>query len=474
MLDVYASEMGVQEMCLNDKIIDLNITQREGEAAVADLVMHKKAEFRNICIQNGKSVVFRGRQTREPYEKGGCFHYRYYALSINYQSQLKSLKESIKDKDMDPIFWGEYPELNQLLESRSSLLFINPVNHQMALSHILKGSKIKYIKDDVVFAESVVKKTVRDPLSDIKIEVKAEWIQKRGGNFNLFQEIQKAFPKGSVSTLTPKTLAFYWPKEGRWLNGASPRKTGYIFLNSYVEPVQTRKVKISKDNYAIETTLSGELELEWVYEQKRRENAYLEVPVSKVKGGDSLSITLNLNDLGQDESFSYEDAALFKTNRGKRILEYAKGMVMSYINMSKRHYEYHFSCPLESALGIDLDTQLSVLGVQGKVSYYSFDVKKNMAHITLSCSEDDNSPSFTIKDVKGVGDIKGYDKDPTSFVKDIRISNDADTQIEHLRMGEKLEQFPTVIEFDLYPLVSKPVQEHFYDVVWEENYDTQY
>ena len=129
-------------------------------------------------------------------------------------SQLEKLSHSLKVALFDPLFIEPFDNNPvNVLEGRSDLFHWCRQTGELSLSNIFKGKRNLNLSDSL-FADTLKITLGEVPFSEIKVELKAEWIQQASGEFNIFPKIAHQFSHSTINTLTPNQLVHTWPKVG--------------------------------------------------------------------------------------------------------------------------------------------------------------------------------------------------------------------------------------------------------------------
>lgn len=518
--------------CRNDlEILELSIDHREGEVALATIIVPAanlpEWNHRFVFISSDQILLFSGRLVGLPLViENDLISLELTAEPKDAFEKLQRLESVLKQPPYwDPGFVAPYDVDNptEWLEARSALFSWDRALGTVCVSDLFQGRNTVDLTD-VFFADSLKVRLAETPLSQISVNLTAEWIQKAEGEVSVGSRIAAAFPGGLMSTLTPDGLIATWPKEGQKigrsgytvvksnLKRVKPPKTG--ILNVY--PTVTKELRVwdevtqkPKNIRATQFWMSGSLVLSWRYRQKRRETVRFTLKQETQLEGKIRPLIRTLN-LRLQKVVPETLDTFFPTLRGRQALEHAIEIAKCHLAASARCLEVEVTLPFENGFVLSMDHCVQIKdsripggNVIGKVVAYRLyqNGLKSHAWVRFAASIGGRSghPSL-MKDVMytvpGYGDTAWvsqhqcasglfYDnychQKPNSgiadidtlslsdILKNVYVNHDAFRQVQELEkrqypLGQDvqtiLEDIPTVISLDLLNLKTTGVLEH--------------
>jgi hypothetical protein len=508
------------------KIINLIISQKESEICIAkiDIPFEQKDKLLNdhdFLIVYDDEVLFRGALLNIPFQKKeGILEVEFLAI---YENTFLKVKNIISDLKKQNPFYNLFFDQNQndsanVLESENNIFAFSRFDDGVYLSDVFRGSKKIVLHESQIIGKSF-KTFVRGfPLSKVKVELVADWIQKGQGEFDLMPFIAKKFKNGFVNTLTPQQLLSSFPKQSDFIKNDGRKKTGYQIIfndihyfdpnalcNSNFYPKVTPYFLDSKDgNFEDKKRfrrywLNGKLIVGWDYKQPRKEvvkffcdNKFNNHFQREKK------LVFHLNNPLINIDVPNYSSSFFDKEIGLKVIEFSKKIAKSHLYGSFRNLEINLKTTWDIGCKIDLDTSIelpfldSKKNIEGKVCSYKMIAcgRKSFVIIKILVSCFNESPNeFEVVNQKTFFD-NNSDKDfynviekkeeifaekidgiselekivPQDLIKDIRVINSGDDQIEFLQKLPK-EQFsqlkqivagmPTTIEIDLQDMGGK-------------------
>ncbi|MCX7338349.1 MAG: hypothetical protein NTX76_03590 [Alphaproteobacteria bacterium] len=387
------------------KIFSLSITQREGEVAIARILVCQKEAMADGGLwaffswqdDDGITLLFSGKRVGFPrgISKSVALkdltEIEFSAEPIDAQQQLGVMAESLKVRPFydDLFILGRDQNPVNVLEARTTLFCWDRASGRLGLSDIFQGARVRDLGSHIL--SDSLKISLGDvPLDSVSVELSAEWIQCGQGDVNIYPRIARAFPKGLVNTLTPKQMQNDWPKVGDKIGPALSRKqSGYQVVASSLRlmhppstgvlgiyPTVTPEVTVfdGREKKAVRLRRSwfrGELVLHWIYRQKRREVVHFVVRQNtqlsgKIKAAHkTLKIGLQAIDQdGKGDGNGDGKASFFITDRGRQAVEHAMEVARAHLAFSARCIEVEFQVPFDRVKDISLDESVSIVAPQ--------------------------------------------------------------------------------------------------------------
>lgn len=385
------------------QIFKLNISQKEGEVALAQLTVFKPElppidqRYAFISCQKEKGdvqLIFKGKLVFFPKVMGDeSVRLEFSAEPDHSKDQLEKLQESLKVHPYwDELFVSSLDEKHdaiEFLDARSDLYYWDRITGELSLSNLFVGKKTWDLSNEVL--KDSLKVTLGEiPLSAITVNVIAEWTQKAEGHFDVSHKIARHFSGGMINTLTPTDFKNRWPKEGQRI---SKGRSGYEILKSQITEIIPPKTGIlnayptvtgflwrinqkTTEPEAIRLKRSwfkARLLIGWSYRQKRREIANFCLShshqLSAACNRKTKKINLHLQAIADSN-----DSSFFNTKRGRMAIDHAIEVAKAYIAGSSRCVEIEFEVPFHTVLQLTTDHDVVLRGpmipggfVKGKV-----------------------------------------------------------------------------------------------------------
>ncbi|RZI46569.1 hypothetical protein [Candidatus Finniella inopinata] len=499
------------------KIFKLTISQKEGEVALARLLVPAGAPVRGSWAviscedQNGKvTMLFQGQPLGFP----RSFNQDFAEIELSAEpkdaaTQLEGVASTLKVAPFYDELFVEPGDDNpvSVLEARPELFCWDRCAGTLGLSNLFEGRR-RLDLSEWVLADSLKIGLGDVPFDGIEVEVRAEWLQRAHGEFNLFPKIAGQFSSGQINTLTPNALVRAWPKVGDRLGPEKSRKkSGYQVTRSFLEkinpprtgalslyPTLSPEFPLGPDRKPMRLKRSwfkGELWLDWQYRQKRTEVACFTLHHDfQLKGRirrrhKKLKIQLQ----NVEGCLPEGSASFFQTSRGKQAIAHGIEMAKAYLAGTARCIEVEFQVPFERALDIGLDDSVVLRGgfipggaLEGKVMEYRLEVndQERVVLVRLGVAAGVGQGSVSCRDYQDQQPTQGIINPATltleTFVKNIQVHGRAEDQIRHLLAsfdteGVSLEgllgEQTTAVDVELLDLRTQGSLEHRIKLVLE-------
>lgn len=427
-------------------ILSLTISQDENQFAIAEVeyknpgsgllgVSRKKRVFISEEILGVAVLQFSGRIVGYPNDLSGeTIKVTYIAQPDGWETVQKDFFDTLKVAPYySDLFVSESRRdiEGDILAGYSSLIYWDRIDETIKLSDIIEGSELVNIGEN--FFYNTLRTQLGDPpLQKIDLNVEAQWQQYGVGEVDVGSAITATFTNSvtsaQINTLTP--LAF----EDGWKGVRIP--TGYTILKN--------KLTVTADGFGLSnedlrsgiiTVLAadfptksggtggnrevsvprvwyiGELILQAVYKQKRRENLIASVSSDiqdiALKKDKSEEMFLRIQDptaQAQGAVFSGKLASFFTNVNtgelsalGQEVVEHALMRARARLIKTARVVEIQFECPYELARNITTDKSVSIIdnrlpggSIRGKVTSYILSVDgdsgQSLAKIRLACT----------------------------------------------------------------------------------------
>ncbi|WP_032112223.1 hypothetical protein [Candidatus Paracaedibacter symbiosus] len=385
-IDVNSLPTGEEITKTDLDILDLVITQREGEIALCQLTVPLTSPLKQnsqailfVEVEGKRTPLFKGKLMDLPLQINDWQQViEFYAIPYDAKEKLAQLRDEIQQSgNWDELFIEESSRQDpvEALEATPSLFCWDPVSHAVELSDLFQGRRIRKYDETQILKDTLSIKIAGLPKPYIKVSVVAEWIQEVRGELNLFPLIEKHFNGGRINTLTAKGLISSWPRTGQILG-----RSGYAVVESRLAPFtpgttgslglypqMTQKIIFAdepvKSVHLKHSWFTGKLKLEWNYRQRRREittfklhhqNQLLQRSEFK-----KLDLVLNLADISQQLP-SPSAPSFFETERGKKAIMHAIKIARCHLAASARGIEVSFKVPFAEAISLSMDDSIQI------------------------------------------------------------------------------------------------------------------
>lgn len=436
-LDVFDDQVHNVE---DEDVFGLSISQSEGSFARAQveiknpsegLLSPNRKERCFISYQDGASVVllFSGRITGFPNDIGGdTIQLEYIAQPEDWETLQEALLTSLKvAPEYNELFIASdrRDDAAEILAGRSELLYWTRDNLAVSTSDILEGSQFLDLGENI-FYDSVHTDIGDPPVTQINLNIEAQWEQIGTGTVNAGEAIRQEFTNSilatpQINTLTP--LAF----EDGWRGVRIPR--GYTveesslvpepnnFGSEQLTPANLRSPTATVTGADFPTKLGntppsrtvtvprvwykGTLVLQAEYQQKRRENATAAVLADtqdfSLKGNKQEDLNLRIQNPTEVEqgqvhnpklpSFFYDKDNTTLTTVGRGCIEHGIKRAMARLKKASRLIETTFEADLDEVISITVDHTLRIVdnrlpggSMRGKVIGYEFVIDGDTGH----------------------------------------------------------------------------------------------
>lgn len=410
--------------CIEDlQIFSLSIQEREGEFSTAEISIENPIDplfnndsarycFISCELNNSIELLFCGRLVGVPKDTTSEI------IKITFLSEPKN-REEIQSDFLNTLKVLPYYEplvsaqknaddVQEVLAARSSLLHWNRRTWALSLVDINGGSVNPVVFDETNIIDNSLKLDIGPaPAAGVQINVSGEWTQNIKRTLNFAPNIERAFSRNCVHTLTPESLESEWPKQGQTLGNNTgytvsssaifkirQSESIYAFYKPFAECYIDNELEPSGDPWIdMETGRSVYLPYSWYrinlwidvnYQQKRREIAsgLLEHKVQSVgpNSGKIESVDLQLGDLG-----AYRNSINIWQNN---VLYNSNDEIVAQGFLWKASIRHISSSNFESDLRLGRWTQVleggSALGWPGQASYFNtFRGEQTLRHAML-------------------------------------------------------------------------------------------
>jgi hypothetical protein len=416
----------------NEIVLNLRISQAESEFARAEIEIENPGEgllnpLRKtrcfISIENPSGLpklIFSGRILGYPTDiTQETVRLQYIAQPDDWETQQQTFLDTLKvDPYYNELFISEDRRNDpaEILSGRTALLYWDRVTNTVALSDIVEDG-VFYDLGSAPLFDSVSFDIGDPPITDVNVNIEAQWIQSGVGVVDAGAAIKQEFgsPVGNqINTLTPYSF------EDAWRGVTLPR--GYSIQESVLTPVANSfglsQANLKSANSVVNATdfprangdttgqrtvsvarvyYDASLILDAVYQQKRRETASFTLHAVtqdfalKAKQVKDLFIRIqNPTETAQaqilDEkkpSFFWDKGTADLTAFGRLAIEHGLARARAVVTKSARIIETTFETDLRDVIDLTVndtvrftDSRFPGGSIRGKVISYSFSVSE--------------------------------------------------------------------------------------------------
>lgn len=415
----------------DEEVYRLTISQSEGDFASAEVELknpsqgllnpaRKKRVF--ISYQDGASVnlLFSGRIVGFPSDLSTeTIMVEYIAQPSDWEQVQDAFIQTLKVSPYyNELFIADDRRDNpsEILQARSSLLYWDRATNQISLSDIVEGSQTVDLGKNVIY-DTVRSEIADPPLNKVNVIVEAQWEQFGIGEVDAGLAIKEQFTNTAIATpeintLTPLSFEDAW-RGVRIPNGYSvleskltpvangfgltntDLRSGIITVNATDFPRRSGNTTGTREVSVPRVWYNGTLNLQAVYEQKRREifATSLEASVQEfsLRGNKFEDIVIRLQSPSsptqgsvfnpKKPSFYYDKALGEITDLGADVIEHALLRAAARLKYANRVIETRFETDLDLSIGITTDhnvrfesDQLPGGSILGKVVSYTLSI----------------------------------------------------------------------------------------------------
>lgn len=369
------------------EVLKLEITQRESEVALARVIVPEIKRPKDktrvfIAYQMDKKIelLFSGRLVDVPIKiQNDLIQLEFSAEPEDAGQQLEKMVQGLKkEPSWDALFVDPSGKTDavDVLDAKACFYCWNRVTGRLTLSDLFKGKENFNLTEDF-FADSLKIGLADTPLSEVSVDLVAEWTQVAEGEINVFPKIAAQFAGGMVNTLTWQDLLAGWPKEGAKigksgyrvsesvLKWVEPPRTGVLGLYPTVSPELVGYNAMTQKQVPLRFRrfwAKGRLVLSWFYRQKRREIVSFSLKQTQISSSylrlKKRHLTLKLQAIDQGENPAIGDrsrCSFFLIERGRKAVEHALEVARTHLVASARCLEAEVELPFERGLGLSLD-----------------------------------------------------------------------------------------------------------------------
>lgn len=419
------------------EIFDLEISHREGELALATVVVAENCwhmcQADVVRIMSDDKVLFCGKPLSFPKKiDGACVKLQFVANCDDFKCLINEFKES---DDYRQEFSDGCDVAKELTETFPCRFCFNRSDGSVKLTDILPD------KDTIEIHESeclsLQMRACKEPISRINVSVDAQWIQECRGMTDLYPIIAKHFEQGFINSLN--NLQRQW-----WRMSKSLPKSCYTVVHSHIQEYFPPCVRIrehfkvgEKDVYIKRFWFRGVLDLRWHYQQKICEQVNFSIHDPKSSGKVEKNIVFHLKKIDIDKSLG----SYFKTENGKKSLVHAAKRALNHLIASNRSIEVSINGDFEKLSRFHVGDCVKIC----RQSNYIFG---RIVHFCLKCTS--NTRFICLKIASSIGEIslpnlrsffdknvpKDDEKPPLSVddvVEKVVVNNPPEMQIASVR-----------------------------------------
>lgn len=497
-------------------IFSFALTQREGEAALLNLVInqYKSSPQRQLFFwwENSKNskerqLLFHGSLTNIPFQNQEGLWKLDFISHIDKKSLELLCAANSTHRNMENLFFPEKKSSTSFLESTPSLIEFNRTDGKALLSPITKGPHVHLLPN--IFKKNHTIKVTHQPVEAVAVDIDATWIQKDLGEVDISSSLAHAFSKGMINTYSGNHFQASFPKLGdkigakRGRSGCrliesiieriDPPKTGVLDVYPRVSPTFPQKNKHGdiQDVQIERSWFKAALFIEWCYEQKRKENFRFTLSHTKKIHPHIKKMKFSLTSLPEKTGGSF-----FKSEMGLQTAHYALLLAKTYLQASKRCVEITCEIPIKDGFSITTHSVIDIAcllkkgtPIFAKVIEYkliqngSLGVCKIRAALSLSeiFSDEKREEDFVeihdfftpLQNIAPRGILDTQSLHTLDLVKNITVKNPPEWQEEIMTNASSHENFdvldalkkhPTSFEITLQDLRTESVLEETIDL----------
>jgi hypothetical protein len=293
----------------DEKIARMKISQREGEAATAEVeIMNPRIALLgpsrptrcHISVEIGNNIVhvFSGKVEGWPSDLSAQFvtltflgiPNNFEALRLDYLQQLKV----VNHYEQLTIPQGAENSSEEILATRNGELYVDRRTNAISLSpYVSTQGPTEFFNDNTIEVDSL-STTIREaPVTAVRVNYSVEWTQRGFGIFSARPKINRAFLSGRPNTLTPDSFESSFPTAGSSIgtgagyevfssrlrevasNISSFQQSGRTLVSNFLDPSGDPLVDEDLEDRVVEVErvwYDARLEIAATYEQNRREN----------------------------------------------------------------------------------------------------------------------------------------------------------------------------------------------------------
>lgn len=287
-----------------NQALKIEVSQKEGSPAIAKITVPSLAKnvdknYALIGYHDGEKsfCVFKGKKIASEKMDAHSICLSFEASHEKNYAQIEEIRNKYKKKP----FYNEYIDAN-VLDAAPVVLWWDRITGDVTDSDYFNGPVIKI---DTKYLEIYCEK--KCPISQINIEIEAQWIQHLNGWINLKPWIEHKFPEKIVSSCTGKSLEKHWPRTGRDINSS-----GYKVAYSNIKEISPTGKEFPK-YIAIKNKLAERkyydirLVVSWEFRQKRCEKIRGTLKSNACKGaeGESKDLKIRLKKIVQNDDLEF-------------------------------------------------------------------------------------------------------------------------------------------------------------------------
>lgn len=424
----------------DEDIFSLDISQTEGEFAVAQVSVQRPADgllnparkqyaWISVTKDATTTALFFGRVVGFPKDlTTEVVTLEFIAQFPGWEATRDALFSTLKVLPFwDPAFIGagDIENPDHALEARRALYHYNRLTGAITLSDIITGSSTETVTDHL--SETLAVDVIGNPARRVRVSLTADWEQRiLGETTKVNTKIRREFPGGTVNTFTGPAMQQSWPRAGDSIGDQS----GYYVVKSDIRLISPLpdamtaestqfKTKISEgeQNYAraifnaAQTTRDAKLKRWWFdttlhvgydFRQNRSETITATITndvqaLAFGSDGGEITIDLQAEDIVDLGLFYPRHSSYFLTARGKQSFHYGLALAQAALASSARAVEITFERPFFNALGTSCANAITLTDASlpggtatGKIKSYRLSVDGNSgetsAEITLAVS----------------------------------------------------------------------------------------
>lgn len=430
----------IKEIFKTEDVLDILIKEKEGESprleATFPISMFSQIDLCTHCsMLINDIVVFNGKILEVTTNLSCC------SIFIDGASGQKAQEI----KNTIPGFMNLFSDENSELSSSLEICQYNKVGEMLNTSVIVPDNVLE-ITDEIVKDSLEIKKTNKNVISDIDLEISASWISRVEGDIDLSSKIAKRFKLGKINTLTPNKLVDSWPAFGDKIsNSSNSRQTKYYIghsrlIHDQLSRAANKEIEIFEDMPKLSLKhefFDNKLTLSWGFDQFRTETISSKIINCNGKNGISRKIRVNLKNVQEYVEDIYDDS-FFTTDIGGQIIEYIYKMIGDHIIFSMRNIELSFEinldCNADFISSLGPHKWLKIKDHVAKITEIDYKISKDQKIIKIKAAAFEKGFKSINQILKPPKLEKFVKKDlaPDDIIHDIVIQNEAEDQFKRL------------------------------------------
>jgi hypothetical protein len=445
----------------NLDILSLKILEEEGKIPIAFVVIQNmpsenpdNVEFleliKNQKLSNNKDLI-KIVEDEEIIFCGSVTNVEVLSTSIVLKLQKiidpPVIEHSTTDSEITNLLYNnENLEIPEVFCKLKVPYYDRATGYSSIVSTIYESDFIDNIESKILKDSLVINKSSGENISKVELEIRAFWISKEEGDFDITSKISNKFKGGKINTLTPRKLEASWPKFGEHIPTVkASRKTKYYFGHSRLYPENTMHMTNNDLYTPVIATIeehpirlrrywyAHKLSICFGYDQYRKEILKTTINNQYCESGVTKKLCIDLKNV-QKFLPSIYSRSFFETDIGKKAYKHIVNMVGLYIASSMRDISFKFSIPYSK--DITCKNWINIRGHIAKITNLQFK-EKNEIEVEASAFSNDSFRQFLktheiVINSPEIPSMPHQEKSVDDIIYNISVINDGFTQSEKL------------------------------------------